>query len=137
MRAALLEPVGTFASFQGVDIGWWARTELGREQLKQQLEEVVEGEVMLVPGGPETVKKVGVVTGGGSSALGEAVEKGLDSMVTGEAPHHVYHEAIEAGVNLFLAGHYATETFGVKSLAQALEKEFGLEWEFLHFPTGL
>ena len=57
--------------------------------------------------------------------------------MTGEAAHHNFHEAMELGVHLFLAGHYATETFGVKALAEHLGREFGLSWTFLHFPTGL
>ena len=42
-----------------------------------------------------------------------------------------------AGLNLFLGGHYATETFGVKALAAELAEKFGVPWEFLHHPTGL
>ena len=62
---------------------------------------------------------------------------GLDTLITGEAPHHAYHEAMEMGMNLLLGGHYATETFGVKALTERLADEFDLSWEFLHFPTGL
>ena len=40
-------------------------------------------------------------------------------------------------MNLFLGGHYATETFGVKAVAERLAEEFGVSWEFLDFPTGL
>ena len=48
----------------------------------------------------------------------------------------MYHEAREAGINVLLAGHYATETFGVRSL-QALAEEWGLETVFVDHPTGL
>ena len=132
-----LEPAGPFGSYQGAHTGWWAEAAVDREELKARLAAAVEGEARLIPGGPQEVKRVGIVTGGGSSALGEAAALGLDSLVTGEAPHHMYHEAMEMGVNLFLGGHYGTETFGVKALGEALAQEFGLPWEFLDFPTGL
>ena len=44
---------------------------------------------------------------------------------------------MELGLNVVYAGHYATETFGVKALARKLVERFGLEWEFLDLPTGL
>ena len=45
--------------------------------------------------------------------------------------------AEELGVNLFYGGHYATETFGVKALAQHVARRFRLKWEFIEHPTGL
>ena len=67
----------------------------------------------------------------------EAALKGLDALVTGEGAHHTYFDAMEYGVNVFYAGHYATETWGVKALAAHLEERFGLPWEFVEQPTGL
>jgi len=132
-----LEAEGRFGSFEGVEIGWWACAELHRKELLVGLREAVGGEARMIPGGPEKVGRVGVVSGGGASLLAEAAAQGLDTLVTGEAPHHAYHEAMEFGVNLFLGGHYATETFGVRALAARLAEEFGVAWEFLDFPTGL
>ncbi len=137
MKKLGLEAQGRFGSFEGVEIGWWAAAGIHRDSVLKELENAVEGEARLIPGGPEEVGRVGVVTGGGASLLQEAVSRGLDTLVTGEAPHHAYHEAMELGVNLFLGGHYATETFGVKAVAARLAKEFGVAWEFLDFPTGL
>ncbi len=136
-RALGLEPAGGFASFQGVEIGWWAEASLERDGLRKELSRVLDGEVQLIPGGPPRVERVGIVTGGGASALREAAAMGLDTMITGEAPHHAYHEGMELGINLLLGGHYATETFGVKALAEATAGRFDVTWEFLDFPTGL
>ncbi|MFC6824224.1 Nif3-like dinuclear metal center hexameric protein [Halopelagius fulvigenes] len=86
--------------------------------------------------GPEEVTDVAIVTGSGVDWLDEAVEAGADAFVTGEGKQKVYHEAKEAGINVFLAGHYATETFGVRSLA-ALADEWGLETTYIDHPTGL
>jgi putative NIF3 family GTP cyclohydrolase 1 type 2 len=62
---------------------------------------------------------------------------GIDTLVTGEGPHHTYTSAEELGVNLLYAGHYATETFGVKALAQWIQNRHGIPWAFLDHPTGL
>jgi len=45
--------------------------------------------------------------------------------------------AEELGVNVLYAGHYATETFGVKALATHLASKFRIPWQFLDHPTGL
>ncbi|WP_254545827.1 Nif3-like dinuclear metal center hexameric protein [Halomarina pelagica] len=86
--------------------------------------------------GPDAVESVAIVTGSGADWLDEAREAGADAFVTGEGKQQVYHEAREAGVTVLLAGHYATETFGVRAL-RALCAEWGLETTYLPHPTGL
>ncbi|MFO8115574.1 MAG: Nif3-like dinuclear metal center hexameric protein [Halorubrum sp.] len=86
--------------------------------------------------GPDEIERVAVVTGSGVDWLDEAVEAGADALITGEGKQQVYHDAREAGITVFLAGHYATETFGVRSLA-SLSAEWGLETEYVSHPTGL
>ena len=80
---------------------------------------------------------IGIVTGGAAGEVARAVEEGVDTFITGEGPHWSFTAAEELGVNLFYAGHYATETFGVKALAAELSEKFGLPWQFLDHPTGL
>jgi len=94
------------------------------------------GEVRVLDFGPEHIRDVAIVTGSGTDWLDEAIEVGADALVTGEGKQNVYHEAREAGMHVVLAGHYATETFGVRSLADLLG-EWGLETTFLDHPTGL
>ena len=86
--------------------------------------------------GPDEIERVAVVTGSGTDWLDEAVDAGADALITGEGKGRVYHDAREAGLTVFLAGHYATETFGVRSL-QALTEEWGLETTYVRHPTGL
>ncbi|WP_277541832.1 Nif3-like dinuclear metal center hexameric protein [Haloarcula laminariae] len=86
--------------------------------------------------GPETVEDVAIVTGSGADWLDEAVDVGADVLVTGEGKQQVYHEAREAGINVVLAGHYATETFGVEALGELLE-DWGPETTYIDCPTGL
>ena len=86
--------------------------------------------------GPEEIRDVAIVTGSGADWLAEAEAVGADALITGEGKQKLYHEAREAGVNVFLAGHYATETFGVRAL-RSLAEEWGLETTYVDHPTGL
>ena len=86
--------------------------------------------------GPDEIERVAVVTGSGVDWLDEAVAAGADALITGEGKQQVYHDAREAGVTVFLAGHYATETFGVRAL-ESLTADWGVETTYLSHPTGL
>jgi dinuclear metal center YbgI/SA1388 family protein len=129
----------SFADYQGADVGWHGRLDpaLAPAALRARAEEVLGGPVRLLEGGPERIERVGVVTGGGGSLVGEAVDLRLDAFVTGEASHHTFFDAKELGIHVLLGGHYATETFGVKALAAHLAERFGLGWDFVDQPTGL
>jgi putative NIF3 family GTP cyclohydrolase 1 type 2 len=91
----------------------------------------------LLPGGGETCRRIGVVTGGAGGDLKQAAAEGVDTFITGEGPHWTYALAEELGLNVFYAGHYATETFGVKALAAWLSAKYKLPWTFVDHPTGL
>ncbi len=93
--------------------------------------------VRVLPGGPESIGTVGVITGGAGSAIGQAREAGCDTYITGEGAAHTYFDAMEYGVNVIYAGHYATETIGVRLLAEHLAQRFSLPWEFHDHPTGM
>ncbi|AFK19995.1 Nif3-like dinuclear metal center hexameric protein [Haloferax mediterranei ATCC 33500] len=86
--------------------------------------------------GPDEISEVAIVTGSGVDWLDEAIDRGVDALVTGEGKQKVYHEAREAGISVFLAGHYATETFGVRNLEKRVA-EMGLETVYISHPTGL
>jgi dinuclear metal center YbgI/SA1388 family protein len=132
-----VEPLGTFGDYKGYPLGVWGELDLSREALCARLDELLGGRVKMVPGGPERVRRVGVITGGAGSMVPAATAARLDAFVTGEGAHHNYFDAEEGGINLFLGGHYATETWGVRALAAHLEERFGLPWSFLDHPTGL
>lgn len=93
--------------------------------------------IKVIPGGPDSVRRIGIITGGAGSAIGQAHAAGCDTYITGEGAHHTYFEATELGVNVLYAGHYATETIGVQALAEHLSDRYHLPWEFHHHPTGL
>lgn len=91
----------------------------------------------VLPFGPGRISSAAVVSGGAPHELFEAVEKGLDLYVTGEPSHSVYHAAQESGINFVAAGHYATEVWGVRAVAEKLARETGVETVFVEVPTGL
>lgn len=138
LARALELPAGEPAfPFKGQPIGLKIAAEVPRAELGARLQRVLGGPVHLAPGGPETARVIGIVTGGAGTEIAEAAKLGVDTFITGEGPHWSYTLAEELGVNLFYGGHYATETFGVKALAAHLSAQFGLPWEFLDHPTGL
>jgi len=138
-RAIGLELEGRIGQFQGADLGWWGRTSepMAAGDLVSIVSKAVGGDVHLIPGGPERVERVGVLTGGGGSFARAASDLGLDALVTGEGSHHTHFDAIEFGIHVLFAGHYATETFGVRALGEHVAERFGLESHFIDQPTGL
>lgn len=105
--------------------------------LARKVKILLEGPVKIFPFGPPRIKRLGIVSGGGASLVQEAAEAGCDAFLTGEPAHSAYHKAREAGINLICAGHYATETLGVRALGGLLNRELGLPVKFLDIPTGL
>ncbi len=128
---------GLWAEEKGARIGVWGDLTAGREELGARIAAVLGAAPRIIAGGPERIARVGVVTGAGGSLIGEARAAGLDALVTGEGAHHTYFDAMELGVNVYYAGHYATETVGVKLLGAHLAERYGLPWSFIDHPTGL
>jgi putative NIF3 family GTP cyclohydrolase 1 type 2 len=87
--------------------------------------------------GPERVRSIGIVSGAGASYLAESIAAGHDAFLTGEPAERVMTQAREAGVHLLAAGHYATETFGVRRLGEHLAVRFGLRHVFLEDPNPI
>jgi len=87
--------------------------------------------------GNNGIKKVAVVSGGAGDNVFDAIRSDADLFITGDSYHELYHVALENKINVLFAGHYFTETFGVKALMTKIEEEFGLKTVFLDIPTGL
>jgi dinuclear metal center YbgI/SA1388 family protein len=122
---------------KGQFLGFQTRQKISRADLAKKLERATGGKPKLLPGGKAVCQKIGVVTGGAGGELKIAAGEGVDTFITGEGPHWTFALAEELGLNVFYAGHYATETFGVKALASALSKKYRVPWEFLDHPSGL
>ena len=121
----------------GRHLGFQTNALIRRNDLAARLQKATGAEPLLIPGGPEKCRRIGVVTGGAGGELNIAASEGVDTFVTGEGPHWTYALAEELGINVLYGGHYATETFGVKALASHLSKRFKIPWVFLDHPTGL
>jgi len=138
LAAALgFEKTEPFLEMKGQSIGRKAKTTMRRDELIAKLEASLGKPVQCIGAGPVETSLIGIVTGGAGGEIYAAAREGVDTFITGEAPHWAAVAAEELGVNLFLGGHYATETFGVKALAAHLAKRFQLTWQFIDLPTGL
>jgi len=126
-----------FDPYKGIPLGVMGDLTLPREELVRRLEQRLGSPARLIPGGPEVTCHVGIITGGAGGRIGAAAAAGCDTFITGEGAHYTYFDAMELGLNVIYAGHYATETVGVQALAAHLSARFGLPWVFHDHPTGL
>lgn len=132
-----LKGLKPFMVNHGQTIGFKGQVNLTRSELAKRLQRATGAAPLVIPGGPERCRRIGVVSGGAGEELKQALQEGVDTYITGEGPHWTYALAEELGLNVLYGGHYATETFGVKALAAELSRKFRVPWEFLDHPTGL
>jgi dinuclear metal center YbgI/SA1388 family protein len=138
-----LDPSGGFARYQTIDVGCSGTSDLPTRVIADRAKALAEefrGSFVATPFEPDRVTHAwGVCTGAGadSATLREAAERGIDTLIVGEGPHHTAVEARELGIVVLYAGHYATETLGVRALGDALAKAFDLTSTFVDVPSGL
>jgi dinuclear metal center YbgI/SA1388 family protein len=138
LAAALgLKSTLPFFEEKGQKIGLKVRASLLRDELDRKLQKVLSGSVKTFMFGPKKTGTIGIITGGAGSEIYKVAQEGIDTFITGEAPHWAVVAADELGMNLLLGGHYATEVFGVKALAAHLSKRFKIPWAFIDCPTGM
>jgi dinuclear metal center YbgI/SA1388 family protein len=131
-----LENLEPFGEYGGINIGFKGTIKkISAENLTQKLSEKLRSPIKLI--GEGEIESIGLVTGGAGEIIQQASREGLDAYITGEGANQHYHEAIEGNCILIFAGHYATETGGVKSVGSHLQDKFGVATEFLDYPTGL
>ncbi len=129
--------LGSWGDYKGAPIGVWGEVDETRDALGARLAASLGVSPRLIGGGPPRARRVGIVTGAGGDLIAEASAAGIDTFITGEGKHHSFFDAEELGVNVFYAGHYATETLGVRALGEYIAKLYQLEWTFIDHPTGL
>ena len=132
-----MPPAEPFHAVNGEPIGLRATWEIPLPELLRRITETTGCDPHIATGGPGICKNVALVTGGAGSDIHAIAAAGIDTFITGEGPHWSFTAAEELGVNLIYAGHYATETFGVRALAEVIEKKFGIQWVFVDHATGL
>jgi dinuclear metal center YbgI/SA1388 family protein len=132
-----LTPVSPFWFVKGRAQGYLSTVELELSEIVSRTEQALGRKIWFCPAGPSHTRRIGIVTGGAGSHLAEVAAERVDTFITGEGPHHTFVLAEELGINLLYGGHYATETFGIKRLAERLAKRFSLRWAFLDHPSEL
>lgn len=133
-----LEPAERIGAHEGRPIGFVGRSAEGvaLEELRERCVRAFGGREPLVQGaGPEVVHSLGVISGAAAGSLGEAVSLGLDGFLTGEPSEHSMADARENGMHFIAAGHYATETFGIRRLGELVAERFGVEHRFVDVPN--
>jgi dinuclear metal center YbgI/SA1388 family protein len=142
-NAILAERLGcerheAFGSHKGTAIGragTFPGDGIPATELFDRVHRVTEREPTVFDGGPATVRRIGIVSGGGAGWVDEAIDQGLDAFLTGEPREHVMALAREAGIHFIAAGHYATETFGVRALGDWLAGRFGIRHVWIDIPN--
>jgi dinuclear metal center YbgI/SA1388 family protein len=129
-----------FAAHKRATIG--VRATFGDEgispaELVARVRAATDREPLAFTDGPDPVRTIGIVSGAGADHLEEAIAEGLDAFVTGEPIERAMARAREAGVHFLAAGHYATETFGVRALGERLAERFGVRHVFVDVPNPI
>ncbi|AEH24126.1 Nif3-like dinuclear metal center hexameric protein [Pyrococcus yayanosii] len=134
-----LEPKEAFGEYKGIKIGFIGEFKDPKPLplIAQILAEKLPVDyVRSYEFGLQEIKRVGAISGAGGFALEEAAEK-VDLFITGEFTHADYRTAEDLRLSVIAAGHYATETLGVKALMPILRERFGVRTIFIDSPTGL
>ncbi len=137
-RALGLRDLKPELDYHGTMIGLSGLFEGSVAELRDRYAEVTGSAVTgVVADAAAPAGRVALCSGGGGDMIYQVAEKGYGCYLTGEENHWVRNAAQDMGINLLFAGHYATETFGVKALGELLEREFGLPTFFIDLPTGM
>ena len=137
-----LEPTGSFAKYGEIFIGVSGESDLETATLLERARKFSRaygGDARATTLSPkQQTRRWAMCTGAGASTetLKEAAQMKVDTLIVGEGPHHTAVQAEENELTIIYAGHYATETLGVRALAEHLGKKFGFPATFIHAPTG-
>ena len=129
------EPFGTFRDQKIGRAGTFPGDGIPAAELFERVREVTARRPTVFDGGPELVRRIGIVSGSAADALPEAIDLGLDAFLTGEPREHVMADAREAGIHFIAAGHYATETFGIRALGDWLVRRFEVDHVWVDIPN--
>jgi dinuclear metal center YbgI/SA1388 family protein len=123
-----------FGEYHGILIGMKARADLSASDLLERLRGLVGEPVHHIPGGPERIRTVGIVSGGAQKEFLQATDAGLDAYITGEISEYNVELASEMGCHFIAAGHYRTERFGIQALTYKITSELKVEARFFDLP---
>jgi dinuclear metal center YbgI/SA1388 family protein len=129
-----------FAMHRGSAIGVAGRFDgdgIPAGELVARAERLTGREPLAFLAGPEQVRTIAIVSGAGADYLADAVGAGYDAFLTGEPTERVMTHAQEEGIHFLAAGHYATETLGVRRLGELLAARFAIRHEFVDVPNPI
>ncbi len=106
-------------------------------ELFDRVARLTDREPLVFDAGPERVRSIGIISGSAAGSLSDAIADGLDAFLTGEPAEHAMADAREAGVHFIAAGHYATETFGIRRLGDLVAEHFGIAHTFVDIPNPI
>jgi dinuclear metal center YbgI/SA1388 family protein len=130
---------GGFGKYHGVMIGARGRkaAPLSQTELLAAARKLFGKETRGDMFGPEKISTLVACSGAGAGLLPEVQAAGIDCFITGEPRHSFFHFCKEHRLNVIYGGHYATETFGVIALAEHIQENFGVPFEFINVPSGM
>ncbi len=134
-RQLNLQKVKSFGEYNGIEIGFAGtlKSATNYAAFKRKVEKIMNNKLQTMDFGKKKIRTVAVVSGGAAAEIAEAGMKGFDVYISGEPILLAYNLAKEYGINAIFAGHYATETFGVKALAKLLSGKFKINTDFIDF----
>jgi dinuclear metal center YbgI/SA1388 family protein len=139
-RALGADALQPFAPHEGQSIGFIARFPdegVDASTLFARVTALTAREPLVFDAGPARVRSIAIVSGGGAGYLDEAIAAGAEAFLTGEPTERVMTQAREAAIHFIAAGHYATETFGVRRLGEHLSECFDVRHVFIDVPNPI
>jgi len=134
-----LKNIEPFGEWRGKKIGYKGLLSemLSIDTIIQKMYPEGQKPLHVLPFGPKKIQSVGIVSGGASDEVWQAMDEKLDLYITGEISHEIYHPCLEKGISVIAGGHYQTETFGLRLLAEKILRDTGIDTIVLDIPTGL
>ena len=131
--------IDEFLFSSGKNVGWIGKLKktLKSSEIEKILSDKLDATCKSLLFGKEKIKTIAVCSGGGGyTGFYEAMEKGVDLYITGDAIE-VFYTAKDSEMNVIFAGHHATETIGLQALMKVVDTKFDTKSVFIDLPTGL
>ncbi|MGB9834514.1 MAG: Nif3-like dinuclear metal center hexameric protein [bacterium] len=135
-RMLNLKDVEPFGYYKGTQIGCAGvlPQPLTLEEIKKILEDKLTQKVQVWGFGKKEIRSVAIVSGEAGSIMKEGLGK-YDLLLTGGTGLSLFRLVEDASQSIIFAGHYATETVGIKAVGELLSSRFSLKHTFLDVPS--
>jgi dinuclear metal center YbgI/SA1388 family protein len=129
--------ISSFSPYKGTELGFIGEfdKELSLDQFSERVKNSFDTPFIFIKHGPSSIKRVGVISGGGSFGMIEAIQNGCDVFISGEIKEPQFELSLEQPINLVQLGHYNSEKLGVINLLDILKQEFKVDIQFIDLPN--